>query len=341
MGRQVTAKELDLDDGYEERDDVPAGEGPDKDSPETKFKGAPDHGAIGAEVVEEEVEEAKARQKKADKDRAAEESEKVEGGENEKEQPLQYKDQVAAEKAVREAKRKMTEATTKAAKLQSIVTDLEKRVQTASSEAPNTAPAENPWDMKRQKVADDTITKAAAIASPAPPQDRDDPDFDAKWTDYQKKMGEYNAKVARAWADAQTEIANLAIEEREEAKKNKETVIFAVDNALEEAGLITDKSSQKEKDSVLKLFWSMSGDVSKSLPMEDQIKQTADLCKDFVDELRGKERERVKKEKINQDDLQVLGRGSRVTTQKQPEITLTIGEAQRAVMERRRLRRNP
>jgi hypothetical protein len=343
MGKQLTAEDLGLNDGYEEEEVSPTGKDPGEDSSEAKFKGSPEHGAIGAEAVEEQVEEAKARQKKAEKDRAAEELEKLEGGkkEGEEETRLEYKDQVAAEKAVKEAKKKMTEATTKAKKLETVVSDLQKRVDEAATKAPLTAPAENPWNVKRQKVADDTIAKAAAILSPVPPQDRDDPEFDVKWADYQKKMGEYNGKVAKVWADAQAEVATLAFEEHEEAKRNKEAVISAVDTALEEAGLISDRTSPKEKESILRVFWSLSADVSKSLPMEDQIKETAKLCKDFVDGLRGEERERARKEKENQEDLQVLGRGSKVTTKKEPEASHTMGDAQRAVLERRKLRHSP
>jgi len=336
MGKQLMAKDLNLDDGYEEEVDLETGKDPDEDSSAAKFKGSPEHGEIGAEAVEKQVEEAKARQKKGEADRAEEELEKVDGKAD-----LQYKDQAAAEKAVRDAKKKMTEATTKAKKLETVVSDLQKRVDEAAAKAPATAPAENPWGVKRQKVADDTIARAAAIPSPVPPQDRDDPEFDAKWGAYQKLMQEYNGKVALVWADAQTEIANLAFEEREEAKKNKETVISAVDTALEEAELISDRTPPKEKESILRLFWSLSVDVSKSLPMEDQIKETAKLCKDFVDNLRGKERERARKEKENQEDLQVLGRGSKVTTKKEPEISHTMGDAQRAVLERRKLRHSP
>lgn len=338
MGKQLTAKDLSLDDGYEEEVDLETGKGPDEDSSEAKFKGSPEHGEIGAEAVEKQVEEAKARQKKGEADRAEEELEKVDG---KAEGGLQYKDQEAAEKAVKDAKKKMTEATTKAKKLETVVSDLQKRVDEAAAKAPATAPAENPWDGKRQKVADDTIARAAAIPSPVPPQDRDDPEFDAKWGAYQKLMQEYNGKVAKVWADAQAEVATLAFEEHEEAKRNKETVISAVDTALEEAELISDKTTPKEKESILRLFWSLSVDVSKSLPMEDQIKETAKLCKDFVDNLRGKERERARKEKENQEDLQVLGRGSKVITKKEPEASYTMGDAQRAVLERRKLRHSP
>lgn len=347
MGRQVTAEDLNLNDEEDVTLTTAADADPKKDSSASPFADRQEREVqIGAEAFEKEVEEAKVRQKKAEEDQTAAEIEKIEGKKDKKkdvdeEQRLQYKDQVAAEKAVKEAKKKMTEATTKAAKLEKIISDLEKRVATASKEAPDTSPAENPWDTKRQKVADETIAKAAAIASPPPPQDRDDPDFDAKWADYQKKMGEYNSKVAKAWADAQSEIAKLAIEEQEEAKRNKESVISAVNSALEEAELISDKTTAKEKEGILKLFWSMSTDVSKSLPMEDQIQETINLCKEFVDELRGKERDRARKEKENQEDLQVLGRGTRVTTQKEPEFSHTMAEATRMAKERRVLRRNP
>jgi hypothetical protein len=346
MGKTLTARDLNLDDGYEEEEETPGGKDPGEDSSEAKFVGAPEHGVIGAEVVADEVEKKKAKQKKGEEDRAAEEAAKLEGEgkgkkDGEEESQFEYKDQAAAEKAVKEAKKKMTEATTTAKKLQTVVADLQKRVDEAATKAPATAPAENPWGVKRQKVADETIAKAAAIPSPVPPQDRDDPEFDTKWAEYQKKMQEYNGKVALVWADAQTEIAKLAFDEREEAKRNREVVISAVDTALEEAGLISDKTSPKEKESILRLFWSLSGDVSKSLPMEDQIKETVTSCKDFIDELRGKERKRAIEEKENQDDLQVIGRGSKVTTKKEPEASTTMGEAQRAVLERRKLRHSP
>ena len=104
MGKQLTAKDLNLDDGYEE-EEISTGKDPGEDSSEAKFKGSPEHGAIGAEAVEKEVEEKKARQKKAEEDRAAEELKKVEGEEKEEEETrLEYKDQAAAEKAVKEAK---------------------------------------------------------------------------------------------------------------------------------------------------------------------------------------------------------------------------------------------
>lgn len=336
MGKTLTAKDLQLDDDFD-----PDGKGPDEDSPE--FKGSPEHGAIGAEAVEAEIEDKKAKQKKAKEDLAEEEAAKLEGEDKGKtgEEKLEYADQAAAEKAVKEAKKKMTEATTKAKKLETVVADLQKRVDEAAGKAPITAPAENPWDVKRQKIADDTIAKAAAIPSPVPPQDRDDPEFDKKFAEYKTKMAEYNGKVAKVWADAQTEIARLAYDEQEEAKKNQAAVISAVDTALEEAGLITDKSTPKEKESILKLFWSLSGDVSKALPMEDQIKETVNACKEFVDELRGKERKRAIEEKTNQENLDVLGRGGRPTPKKVTETSTTMGDAQRVALDRRRLRHSP
>jgi hypothetical protein len=335
MAKEVTAKDLGLDDGYDDE-----GADPDKtDSPAAKFEGAPDHGTIGAEVVADEVEKANARQKKADEDRRKEELEKVEGKPTDEE--LDAKTKTAAEKAIKEAKKKMHEATTKSAKLEKINLDLQERLAKASKEAPKTAPEENPWDKKRQAVADETISKAATIPAPRAPEDRDAPDFDAKWTEYQKQMVAYNSKVALVWADAQTKIANLALEEREEAQKNKDTVLRAVDTALEDAGLISDKTTVKEKEAILRLFWSESQNVPKNIPMEDQIKQTVELCHEFIEGLRGKEREQVKREIGNQEDVQVLGHGSRVIKNVEPEISHTMGEAQRAARERRILRHSP
>jgi len=44
---------------------------------------------------------------------------------------------------------------------------------------------------------------------------------------------------------------------------------------------------------------------------------------------------------MNQEDLEVLGRGSKVTTKKEPEASHTMGDAQRAALERRKLRHSP
>lgn len=340
MGRTVTAKMLEKGSSTEEEVDeaketTKAEAIPGEDSIDDLFKGeSKGVGNFGKDSYDQEVAAAQAHRKQADTDRL-EEGKKDE--DEDKESTLDAK----AAKQIKDAQRKMHEATTKASKLEKLNTDLQKRVDEAAKAAPDTAPAVNPWDAKRQKVADDTITKAAAIQSPVPPQDRDDPEFDAKWAEYQKQMATYNGKVALVWAEAQTEIANLAFEEREEAKKNKEAVVSAVDTALEEAGLITDRTGQKEKDSILRLFWSLSTDVPKSLPMEDQIEETVKLCKEFVDELRGKERDRARDEKKNQEDLSVLGRGSRVINKKEPEASHTMGEAQRTVLERRKLRHSP
>jgi len=336
MGKQLTAKDLNLDDGYEEEVDPETGKDPGEDSSEAKFKGSPEHGTIGAEAVEKQVEESKARQKKAEADRAAEELEKVEGKkkEEEEEQALQYKDQAAAEKAVKEAKKKMTEATTKAARLEKINLDLQERADAAAKAAPTTAPAENPWNVKRLKVGDDTITKAAAIPAPVPPQDREDPEFDTKWADYQKKMLEYNGKVARLWVEGQAEISRLTIEEANEAQRNEVAVRSAVDQALKDADL-------DDVPEINETFWRKSTQVPKTIPLEDQIAQTIELCKTYVNSIRGKERERALKEKENQENLEVLGRGSRPTIKKEPEASHTMGDAQRAVLERRKLRHSP
>jgi hypothetical protein len=341
MGKEVTAKDLGLDDDID-GEEPETGKAPETGE-ETKFVGAPDHGTIGAEVVEEEVEKAKARQKKGEEDRTKEELAKLEGKKDE-EEVLDIKSKADAEKQVKDALRKMHEATTKTAKLQKIVDDLQERVDAAAVAAPPEAGKENPYDVRRQKIADDTIAKAAAIEQPTPPQvpDSDDPEYNAKsveyktkMTEYQKLMLEYNAKVARVWTDAQTQIANLAADEREEAQKNREIVSDAVQKALDEAGI-------GDIEGIIDLFWSQSAKVPKNKPMEDQIKQTVKQCKTIVDKIRGKETARAKEEKENQEKLDVLGRGARVAPlKKEPEGPRTMGEAQRSVLERRKLRHNP
>lgn len=337
MGKELTAKDLGLDDDIdvEELETEVAPEKSESDEPQ--FKGAPDHGTIGAEVVEEEVEAAKARQKKAEADRTQEELDKLEGKEEKKEEEekFQYKDQAAAEKAVKEAKRKIAELGTKAKRFQAIAADLQGRVDTATAVAPPEAGKENPYTVRRQKIADDTIAEAAAIPQPTPPQDPDDPEYKTKMADYQKQMGEYNAKVAHVWADAQAKISNLTAEEREEAIKNREIVGDAVQKALDDAKI-------GDIEGIEDLFWSQAATVPKNKPMEDQIKETVKRCKTIVDKIRGKEIARVKEEKENREKLDVLGGGARIITQrKEPEALRTLGEAQRAAKERRILRHSP
>lgn len=338
MGKEVTAKDLGLDDDIDVEEDTQAEVTPEKsDSDESQFKGAPDHGTIGAEVVEEEVEAAKARQKKAEADRAQEELDKLEGKEDKKEEEekFQYKDQAAAEKAVREAKKKISELGTKAKRFQAIASDLQGRVDTAEADAPPEAGKENPYTVRRQKIADDTIAQAAAVVQPTLPQDPDDPEYKTKMAEYQKQMGEYNSRVAHVWADAQAKISNLTAEEREEAIRNREIVGDAVQKALDDAKI-------GDIEGIADLFWSQAATVPKNKPMEDQIKETVKKCKAIVDKIRGKETARAKEEKENREKLDVLGGGARVITQrKEPEAPRTLGEARRAALERRILRHSP
>lgn len=333
MGKQLTAEDLGLDDDVD-GEDLVTGKDPEIEE-DAKFIGAPDHGTIGAEVVEEEVEAAKARQKKAEEDRTQEELDKLEGKKEEDKEVFEYKDQAAAEKAVREAKKKISELGTKAKRFQAIASDLQGRVDTAAAGAPPEAGKENPYAVRRQKIADDTIAKAAAVVQPTPPQDPDDPEYKAKMTEYQKQMGEYNGKVAHVWADAQAEIANLAADEREEAQRNRETIGSAVEKALDDAKI-------GDIEGIIDLFWSQAATVPKNKPVEDQIKETVKKCKAIVDGIRGKETARAKGEKENREKLDVLGGGARVSTQrKEPEAPRTLGEAQRAALERRKLRHSP
>jgi hypothetical protein len=338
MAKKVTAEDLGLDDEYEEEEDASdKGADPDKDSSEAKIEGGPAHGEIGAEAVEKQVEESKKRQKEAE-DEALNERNAKEGKDKDGKK-LEYKDQEAAEKAVKEAKKKMTEATTKASKLQKINEDLEKKIKEASEASPTPkTPEANPFDVKRQKIADETLTKAAAVKMPVPPQDREDPEFDKKYADYQKDMTEYNGKVARIWAEAQSQIARVTLEEERQADQDREAVNNAVISALTEVELISDDTDPDERKDILALFWAQATDV----PLEDQIKQTAEKCKAIVDRFRGKERKRAQEDKETRENIETLGRGTKVReTKKEAEGPSSMWAAQRAVLERRKLRHNP
>ncbi len=338
MAKDVS-KDLDLDDGFEEED---TDTDPDKDT-SAQFTGGPQSqfSKIGAEDFEEETEAKVAKQREAEErdrqERLAREDKDEDGKPR-----LKYRSHEEAERAMKEAEKRMHTATTKAAKIELLNKDLQKRLDDATKASPMVqTPEGNPFEGKRQAIADNTITKVAVVKMPSAPVDRDDPQFDVKWGDYKKAMDKYNADVARIWADAQKEISDLAYEERQQAERERATVVEAVEKALEEAELITVNTDPEEKKDMMSLFWVNAVNVPKNIPLQDQLNRTVEICKTIVERFRGHERKRAKENKATRDSLDVLGHGTKVTPQKEPEGPSTMWEATKLAKEKRRLRFNP
>ena len=185
---------------------------------------SPEHGAIGAEAVEAEIEEKKAKQKKAKEDLADEAAAKLEGEDKEKtgEEKLEYADQAAAEKAVKEAKKKMTDWLP----------------QSLRSWKPLLQTFKSVWMKPPVRLRSQPPPKTHGMPNakrlPMTPLPRPQPfrplyhhrigtirSSIRSLPSTRTKMVEYNGKVAKVWADAQTEIARLAY--RRSKKKLRKT----------------------------------------------------------------------------------------------------------------------
>lgn len=224
-------------------------------------------------------------------------------------QPLKYSSHEAAEKAYREAERKLHEATTEAAKMKKIVDDLTKKIDAANNKT-DTGPKKSEWEVKREKVLKDTI--AAANAIPA-----DD--------------AEYNTKVAQIWIDAQSQVSKIALEEQRAVDEDLQLVQKSVSKALKDFEI-------DGIPGVEDLFWAQAKKADRSLSLADQITWAASEVKAVIDGIRGKELTRMKEEKDTRDKLDVLGRGGRTTTKVEPEGSKTMVDARKAVLEKRKLR---
>jgi hypothetical protein len=226
------------------------------------------------------------------------------------EKPLKYSSHEEAEKAYREAEKKLHESTTEAAKLKKVVDDLTKKIDAANEKTADTGPKKSTWEVKREKVLKDTMTAANAIPA-------DDP--------------EYNTKVAQIWIDAQMQVSKIALEEQRAAEEDLQLVQKSVSKALKDVEI-------DGVPGVEDLFWAQAKKADRNLSLADQIKWAAGEVKALIDGIRGKERTRMKEEKDTRDNLNVLGRGNRITTKPEPEGSKTIGDARKAVLEKRKLR---
>lgn len=312
MGTILTAKDLNLDDDQEDletSDDVTVTSPDKKDSPETepKLEVSPKEQTIGVQDKEEI--------------------------EDEKPIPETYKTQEEAEKAVKEAKRSLHEATTERAKLRKVVADLELRLNEASKAAPPAPPGVSPFEKDRQQIADDTMAEVSKLPYPPVPKAEDfdtQNNFEKATSDFNKAVGEYNNKVARIWVVAQSRIAKVALDEQRQMEEDQNKVVSFVNKTLKDHGV-------DDVDGIIDLFWSQSSYAPKNLSMEDQIKDTAKRCKEIVEKIRGKERERGRRDKDEKGDLDVLGHGAKIKTKTGDEAPKTMKEAQEASRNRRRL----
>lgn len=229
------------------------------------------------------------------------------------EKPLKYKSHEEAEKAYREAEKKLHESTTETAKLKKVVEDLQKRIDGVEKKAdPN---QKGKWEVEQDRILNATIDAANKLST-------DDPD--------------YNMKLAKVWMKGQADIAKIAAQEERErqeiAANDLKVINTTVDKALEAAEL--DKIP-----GIQQLFWAQASGADKNLSLEDQIAWTIAQCKAIVDGIRGKETARYQEEQKNRSKFDILQRGGKpVSKTSQDEGTQTMGDAIRAVKERRKLR---
>ena len=227
--------------------------------------------------------------------------------------PLKYKSHEEAEKAYREAEKKLHESTTETAKLKKVVEDLQKRIDGVEKKAdPN---QKGKWEVEQDRILNATIDAANKLST-------DDPD--------------YNMKLAKVWMKGQADIAKIAAQEERErqeiAANDLKVINTTVDKALEAAEL--DKIP-----GIQQLFWAQAAWADKNLSLDEQITWTIAQCKAIVDGIRGKETARYQEEQKNRSKFDILQRGGKLVSKtSQDEGTQTMGDAIRAVKERRKLR---
>lgn len=225
--------------------------------------------------------------------------------------PLKYKSHEDAEKAYREAEKKIHEATTENSQLRKKMEDLERKINESIGPR-DQGPRRSVYDVERERIKKETFSAAQAIPETDP---------------------EYQLKIANIWMDAQDALARVAYQEQEAARSDIQVVQTIVADAIKKAEL--DKIPGIEE-----LFWAKSAKADRSLPLEDQINWTISQCKAIVEGIRGKEVGRMQQEEENRQRMEVLGRGGKPMTRVQTEtVGSTIADARRSALDRRRLKR--
>jgi len=309
-------------------------------------KPADDKGAADDQAAAD----AKAAEEKAAIDAAAEKEEK---------KPKEYATKEDAEKAALEATRKMTEATTQAAKdkeakeaAQKEAADLKAKLEELAKPPEKPAEEVKPITVEDRKVKVRAATKAALTTIRSLDRSADD----------------YDDKVEEAWAEAllesgmtgtpltQAEIDKMVKESMKAAKESQDAADKAKDDATaadrawqaaldqgKKAGLTLDDESSAD----YRLFDSIERDLGKKgLPDELKGKPLSDVVDHIVKEVRRltgkvvetteKERERARKAQIANS---VLTKGVTVPKDKAPETeTYTLAQLQRQDLERRKAR---
>jgi hypothetical protein len=236
-----------------------------------------------------------------------EEPEKTEK-EEKQEKKFVFANQGEAEKAYREARKKMQEAAEEAARLRKSKTEGKELVDYFNAE--------------KQKLIQSTIAKVASIQLPK----EDEPD-------YAKKLEAYNLKVAEVWVDTQDAIAELVLARERQKQADVAVVQVEINKKLKEAKL----------DNIPKIhdiFRVFSSDANPELTIEDQIDETIERCKEYMESIKNGERTRATEEEKERKRLEALGRGGKFrATEKTPNspTNTSMREAQDRALDYRRV----
>ena len=238
---------------------------------------------------------------------------KVEPGKKEpkKEEPISFKPKYAtheeAEKAEKEAAKKMHKATEEASRLRKMLLDQNLKkgsdAQTVSEE---------------EKIADAALAEISKL----------DPETDK----------EYNSKCARIWAKANRQIAKLEFSEQSQVRDTKSAankdLEEKVDDALEEAGY----SSEWDK----KAFAVMANYIPTNITdQDDQIEWVIGQIGEYRKTILGENQEKTEEEKEGRKNLKILGQGStKKGSEKEEEVEhkpITLGEQLKLLKNKRKL----
>lgn len=226
-----------------------------------------------------------------------------------------FANQEEAEKAYQEARKKMQEATTEASKLKKIQTDLDKRAAAA-----RTTETINTFDIERKKIISGTIGKVQSISLPK----EDDPE-------YAKKMEVYNQTVAEIWMEGQTFIAQTVLAEEKQRQDDIVVVQKEINKKLKDAGL--DKIPK-----INEIFRILSSEADADFSIDQQIDDTIERCKEYVESIRSDVKTRATEEEKERKRLETLGRGGKFrATSETEKPNASMREAQDKALDHRRV----
>lgn len=232
-----------------------------------------------------------------------------------KPKPFKYKTHEEAEKGAAEATRKLHDLSTENAQLKKQLEEIQARETTGKE---NQQPPMSKYDQERERITKDTIAQDNKL-------DTNDPEYDAKRTEL--------------WANFTANMAKIAAQEVQEADKQAQEDLKAINTAINAAL----KTADLDKiPGIHELFDAHAAKADRKLTLQQQIDWAVSQCKATIDNLKGHQDSRRKEQHDTTSKFDVLPRGARpnqTQVKSDDNTSKTMGEARKAALDRRRLKK--